>query len=120
MAKFKHFGDRIIEDFMQAGESVKRGVLPQDFPSEELEEGVHVEMEHTNDPVMSLKIVLDHEAEKKSMLDDRERYYTGLSILEQYLDRGMLDVLLEMSRDLGIRPRLRKLPRTLKKKLDIR
>ena len=59
----KHFGDRIIEDFMGAGESVKAGIGPRDVKKKQFDEGVHVEMEHTTDPVISAKITLDHLAE---------------------------------------------------------
>lgn len=103
----KHFADRIIEDLMHAGESWKRRFTPVDADPAQLEEGINVEFEHTRDPVMSMKIALDHLAEEGV---DYDRYYTGLSILEQILEKGHLDRLEEWaSKAFGISPKLRKL-----------
>jgi hypothetical protein len=107
----KHFGDRIIEDFMGAGESVKAGIGPRDVNSREFQEGVHVEMEHTTDPVISAKIGLDHLAE-------HDAYYTALSVMEQILKHDRLDEFLDWAdTGLGIKPKLRKLPRGVFAKL---
>lgn len=115
----KHFGDRIVEDLMQAGESWKKGVTPADVDPAELAEGILVELEHSRDPVISTKIGIDHLAEHESDRDDFDRYYTGLSVLEQVLKSGRLDLLIEWAEELGIKPKLRKLPKRLASKLDM-
>lgn len=119
MAKVKHFGDRIVEDLMQAGMSWQREFTPADADLSELEEGVNVEFEHTRDPVISLKITMDHLAEHVSPKDDVDRYYTGLSILEQVLEAGQLDELIALVRALGIKPTLRKLSQKNRARLSV-
>jgi hypothetical protein len=115
----KHFGDRIVEDLMQAGVSWDRQVGACDVNTAELEEGVHVEREHSRDPVIMAKISLDHLGEHKSDADDFDRYYTGLSILEQILEIGGLDLLVGFAKELGIRPKLRKLSPVLRTKAGV-
>lgn len=102
MARAKHFGDRIVEDLMQAGESWKKSFTPADAEPAQLEEGINVEFEHTRDPVISMKIALDHLAE-------HEEYYTGLSLMEQLLSKGLLPEFLAFAEAHGIRPKMRKL-----------
>jgi hypothetical protein len=105
----KHFGDRIVEDLMQAGESWKRDVTPADVDPQQLAAGINVEFEHTRDPIMSTKITLDHLAEHVKPSDDFARYYTGLSLLEQILRSGRLDLLIAWAEKLGMRPKLKSL-----------
>ena len=110
--KVKHFGDRIVEDLMQAGESWKRDFAPADADPAQLEEGVNVELEHTRDPVISLKISIDHLAE-------HEEYYTALSLMEQLLKHGLLPEFLAFARSAGIKPKLRKLSAKHRAKLAL-
>jgi hypothetical protein len=111
----KHFGDRIIEDLMQAGESWNKSFTPADADPEELEEGINVEFEHTRDPVISMKIALDHLAE-----DGGDRYYTALSVMEQILKHDRLDEFLDWAdTGLGIKPKLRKLSKRNRARLSV-
>ena len=113
MGDAKHFGDRIVEDFMCAGSSVEADVLPKDVDQKQLEEGIHVEMEHTTDPVISLKISLDHLAEHQG-------YYTALSLMEQILERGHLRTFKAFAKELGLSSRLRKVKPHLRKRLGLK
>jgi predicted DNA-binding transcriptional regulator YafY len=67
-----------VEEFMNEGLSAERGVGRDDVDPEQLEMGIKVEMEHTNDPELSEKIALDHLAEFPD-------YYTGLAEMERKL-----------------------------------
>ena len=110
----KHLADRIIETFLLAGESSNKAFSARDALKTQLEEGVHVEMEHTTEPMFSEKIALDHLAEHK-------RYYTALSLMEQILEHDRLDEFLDWAETgLGIKPTLRRLPASVKKKLGWR
>lgn len=106
--KVKHLGDRLIEDFFNAGESWKQNITQDHVELDELEEGIRVEEEHSRDPVMMMKIALDHLAEHRYGKDDFNRYYTGLSILEQVLKSGNLDELIRWAGGFGFEPTLRR------------
>lgn len=67
-----------IEQFKREGLSAERGISREDVDPEQLEMGIKVEMEHTNDPELSEKIALDHLAEFPD-------YYTALEEMEQGL-----------------------------------
>lgn len=116
----KHFGEHIAEAILQAGVSYEKGVGPEDVRPDELQEGVHVEMEHTDDPALSMKIALDHLAEGEGPGYDYDRYYTGLSILEQIMETNQMDELVAWAEnELDIKPKLRTVPAPLRRKLGI-
>lgn len=111
----KHFGDRIVEDLMQAGESWKKHFTPDQADPDELEEGINVEFEHTRDPVISMKIALDHLAEGGG-----ERYYSALSVLEQIMKHDRVDDLLLWAEDaFGFKPKLRRLSKRNRARLSL-
>lgn len=119
MPRVKHFGDRIVEDLMQAGESWKKGLTMTQVDTAELEQGIGVELEHTRDAVIAMKIALDHLAEHESGADDFDRYYTGLSLLEQILKKGRLDAFVDWAgEELGMKPKLRPLSQRVMAKLS--
>lgn len=49
---------------------------PHQFPPDQIDKGVKVEMEHTNDPAKALEIAMDH------LTEDR-RYYDKLEVMEK-------------------------------------
>ena len=109
----KHFGDRILEDFMFAGRSADEGVTVDDVDRAQLEEGINVEVEHSVDPVINMKISLDHLAEHES-------YYTGLSLMEQIIEHGLLGEFKDFAlMEFGIRPKLRKITPALRRRLGL-
>jgi hypothetical protein len=108
----KHFADRIIEDLMEAGESWHKRLKPTDADPHQLEEGINVEFEHTRDPVISMKISLDHLAEHPA-------YYTALSVMEQLLNKGMLPELIALAAAHGIKPKLRRLSKKNRARLSM-
>jgi len=62
------------------GRAEKEGVTAADFPWAVLNRGIRVELEHTRDRAMALRIVLDHLAEFP-------RYYEALAKMERKLER---------------------------------
>lgn len=48
----------------------------EDFPSDQVEKGIEVEMEHTDNPDIALKIALDH-------LTEHPYYYDYLEDMEE-------------------------------------
>ena len=54
--------------------------VPRDFPEEELEQGMDVEFEHTDDPQIALEIAMDH-------LMESYEYYDKLEEMEKRLKR---------------------------------
>lgn len=60
---------RILRSFLGEGKFVKSGKKESDFDPKEIEMGVKVEYEHTNNPKIALRIALDH-------LSDRPDYYS--------------------------------------------
>lgn len=76
----------LVSDIMNQGESVKKGVTEKDVDPIELKKGIKIEMEHTNNPVVSKKIALDHLAEHP------KGYYKGLIELEDRLNKKAEDL----------------------------
>jgi len=62
------------------GRAEEAGVTEADFPKETIEKGMKVEFEHTKDPELSKKIVLDHLAEFPD-------YYDALDKMEKALEK---------------------------------
>ena len=52
----------------------------EDFDPKQIEKGIEVEMEHTGNPEVSLKITLDH-------LTEHPRYYDYLEKMEEEMER---------------------------------
>lgn len=50
---------------------------PREFPEEKLNQGVRVELEHTDDPTTALEIVMDH-------LTEDINYYDKLAEIEDH------------------------------------
>jgi len=74
-----------IDDFMQQGKGPKSGISIESIDPKELQRGVEVEMEHTDDPKIAQKIVWDHEAETPK--DIPITYYEGLGLLEDFFQQ---------------------------------
>lgn len=62
-------------DAISGGLAEKRGKTEKDFPAEAIAAGVKVEMEHTDNPEVAKKIVLDH-------LTEDPEYYEKLKVVE--------------------------------------
>jgi hypothetical protein len=67
-----------MKEFMKQGLAAELGVTQYDFDPETVAEGIKVEMEHTDDPEIAMKITLDHLAEN-------ERYYAYLEVMERVM-----------------------------------
>jgi hypothetical protein len=65
-----------IESFIKKGRAVEKGFTEKDADSKELEMGIKVEYEHTDNKEISKRIALDHLAECKD-------YYTRLAKMEK-------------------------------------
>ena len=69
-----------VTDLTKQGLSYKKGITKKDVSPKELEMGIKVEMEHTNNLELAEKIALDHLAEYKY-------YYSNLKIYEDRFGR---------------------------------
>lgn len=70
------------------GLAKKKGIAEKDVDPKELEMGIKVEMEHTNDKRIAKQIALDHLAEYK-------HYYSNLKKYEKTFNRSPEDGLLD-------------------------
>lgn len=66
----------ILTSFFRAGRAYENGITVKDVNIDELRIGIKIEMEHTTDPRIALRISLDH-------LSEFRDYYTRLLKLEQ-------------------------------------
>ena len=64
------------KDKLKGGLADKK--TPSDFSKEDLEKGLRVEFEHTNDPDIAREITMDH-------LEEHDDYYVGLECMEDCL-----------------------------------
>ena len=69
-----------IENFLTAGNWNRSGLRIESVDKKELARGIEIEMEHTSDPVISLRIALDH-------LSEYPDYYTALDRMERELEK---------------------------------
>ncbi len=69
----------MLGSLMNEGLSRERGITSEDVDPAELEAGIEVEMEHTDDPEIAEKIALDHLAEHAN-------YYSALAEMEERLE----------------------------------
>lgn len=67
-------GPQVSEDLLPGGKG--DNASPEDFDRNEVARGIHVEMEHTNDPRIALEITLDH-------LVEDPQYYAKLATIEK-------------------------------------
>jgi len=65
--------------FLEEGKAKAKGLTVKDVPKDEAAKGVQVESEHTSDPAIKQKIMLDHEVES-------DKYYKGLKDMEKKLE----------------------------------
>ncbi len=65
----------LLQSFLSQGKFMKEGQGKQ-FDDKEVEMGKKVELEHTNNPILSLRITLDH-------LTEIPDYYTRLAQMEK-------------------------------------
>jgi hypothetical protein len=76
--------DNLIRTFDRTIDRVPGGAgdhfAPTEFEPEQVERGVLVEMEHTNDPEIAMEIGLDH------LVEDRD-YYTKLETIDPHIAR---------------------------------
>ena len=61
---------KIVKDFFKQGHS--KGKSPLDFDIKEIRRGLKIELEHTNNEIIAMKIVMDH-------LSEDPDYYIKLS-----------------------------------------
>lgn len=71
-----------VIEVMAAGKARKAGLKPEDVDQGELEMGLEVEKEHTDDPRVAEMIALDH-------LEEIPDYYTRLKRMEDEAKAGM-------------------------------
>jgi hypothetical protein len=65
-------------EFIDAGRAYLKGITEKDVDPHQLSIGIKIEMEHTTNPHVALRIALDHLAEFST-------YYTGLQQMEEQL-----------------------------------
>ena len=70
---------QFAEDEILNGFAKKKGLKEEDVDPKQLEMGIKVEMEHTDNPEISKMIALDHLAEHPN-------YYTALKKMEDELE----------------------------------
>lgn len=80
--KFEAMIYKMCGSFWGNGRALDKGITEKDVDKKELEMGIKVEMEHTDDPEMAKRIALDHLAELKN-------YYSLLLKMEK--DAGVKD-----------------------------
>jgi hypothetical protein len=76
----KNRTDKNADKFFKHGKSVEMQIQCADVDMRQLDMGIVVEQEHTNDLVVAAKVALDHIAEF-------EDYYTGLAQMEKELKK---------------------------------
>lgn len=76
--KFEAAIYKILSSFMSNGRFNEKGKSEDSYPKDELEMGIKVESEHTNNPMMARRIALDHLAEFPT-------YYSALKKMEDGL-----------------------------------
>lgn len=74
MLKDKGIDISKVKDKLKGGKADKK--QPTDFPLDQLEKGIEVEKEHTDDPYKAIEIAMDHLAEDT-------KYYTKLEKMEK-------------------------------------
>jgi hypothetical protein len=85
----KHLVERLIYQlatsyvvFLHSGVAAKKGFTIKDMDPEEFKKGLVVEAEHSDDPLIKEKIILDHGAEF-----DPKPYYSRLGAMEETLKK---------------------------------
>jgi hypothetical protein len=78
--KFEAAIYKILSSFLSNGRFNEKGKGEDSYPKDELEKGIKVEQEHTNNLGMAKRIALDHLAEFPS-------YYTSLLKMEEELKK---------------------------------
>jgi hypothetical protein len=73
----------LLSDFIAHGRANEKGITEADVDPKELEMGIKVEMEHTNNPIIAKRIALDHLAEIPN-------YYTLLAEMEKKGKEAMM------------------------------
>jgi len=74
--KGKDAASNILDEYFSGGRYMKSGMKSEDVDSKQLEMGIEIEKEHTEDPDIAARIALDHLAE----IPD---YYTRLKRMEE-------------------------------------
>jgi len=75
---------KALKNFFVRGAAYDKGIFPEDVDEYDLDKGTEIEMEHTDDPIVAMKIALDHLAE-------HPRYYDALEEMEDALQSGEYD-----------------------------
>jgi hypothetical protein len=69
---------RIAEAFKdQLPGGLADGKSPEDYPQDQIEKGMKVEREHTDDPNLALEITTDHVEEDKEYYDKLKKMESG-------------------------------------------
>lgn len=80
---------RIAKDRLPGGLADDK--KPSDFEKDQLEKGVDVEMEHTDDPEIAKEIAMDHLEESKDLKDNKKpedkKYYNELDKMEENIKK---------------------------------
>lgn len=72
---------KLLQSFLSAGKFFESGKKESDFDPKEIEIGIKVEMEHTNNPKIAKRIALDHIVESLPV-----SYYTKLAAMEKEIE----------------------------------
>ena len=88
-AKSTYGFGKTAKDMVRGGKA--DGRKDSEYPKDQLEKGIKVEMEHTNDPALAKEITKDHLEEEKELRSSRNkgplRYYDELHDMESKLKK---------------------------------
>ena len=76
--KYKHLEVYIMEEKIKGG--LAEGKKSSDFPKDQIDKGIKVELEHTGDKDLAEEIAKDH-------LEENKQYYNYLAEMEKKMDK---------------------------------
>jgi hypothetical protein len=83
-----------IDDMLEGGKADNKSI---DIPKDELEKGLKVESEHSNNPAIQKEIVNDHEVEAIEELSGEPNYYEYLEDMEEQMKNDRKSSYVEFS-----------------------
>lgn len=75
LARRNRFIKKLAKDILPGGLADNK--QPKDFNPQQLQKGIKVEMEHTNNPLIAREIAMDH-------LTEDSEYYNKLELIESH------------------------------------
>lgn len=87
--------EKMLEDNIPGGLADEKSV--RDFPLDQLNKGIQVELEHTDSEQLALEIATDHLAEDPA-------YYDKLEVIEAFRDRAVAELVVEAALALAAAP----------------